>query len=163
MQIKNNYIFHCNQIGYRNSPRLTHLLFADDSFFFCRDSKQEYNNILEILYVYGGCSGQQINMNKTAIFFSKLTLEEKREHIKQALGLSEIKQYEKYLGLPSFVGRRKKESQFQLYKGEGLEETTRLGGKIAITSRERDPDQSSSASNTHLHHELLQTPPRHMQ
>ena len=32
------------------------------------------------------------------------------DHIKQALGVPEIKQYEKYLGLPSFVGRRKKAS-----------------------------------------------------
>ena len=94
----------------RNSPRLTHLLFADDSLLFCRATEQECNNILEILDVCGNCSGQQINQNKTTIFFSKLTSEETREHIKQALGVSEIKQYEKYLGLPSFVGRRKKAS-----------------------------------------------------
>ena len=33
-----------------------------------------------------------------------------RNHIKQALGVPEIKQYEKYLGLTSFVGKRKKAS-----------------------------------------------------
>ena len=33
-----------------------------------------------------------------------------REHIKHALGVPEIKQYEKYLVLPFFVGRRKKDS-----------------------------------------------------
>jgi len=33
-----------------------------------------------------------------------------REHIKLALGVPEIKQYEKYLGLPSLVGRNKKAS-----------------------------------------------------
>ena len=60
--------------------------------------------------MYGSCSGQQINQNRTTIFFSKLTSEETREHIKQALGVSKIKQYERYLGLPSFVGRRKKAS-----------------------------------------------------
>ena len=92
----------------RNSPRLTHLLFADDSLLFCRAIEQECTNILEILDVYGSCSGQQINRNKTTIFFSKLTLEEIRQHLKQALGVPEIKQYEKYLGLPSFVGRKKK-------------------------------------------------------
>ena len=32
------------------------------------------------------------------------------DHIKQALGVPEVKQYKKYLGLPSFVGRRKKAS-----------------------------------------------------
>ena len=64
--------------------------------------------------MYGSCSGQQINWNKTTIFFSKLTSEEIRQHLKQALGVPEIKQYEKYLGLPSFCGE-KKESQFQFY------------------------------------------------
>ena len=60
--------------------------------------------------MYGSFSGQQINRNKTTIFFSKLTSEEIREHIKQALGVPKIKPYEKYLGLPSFVGRKKKAS-----------------------------------------------------
>ena len=60
--------------------------------------------------MYRSCSGQQINQNKTTIFFSKLISEEIRQHLKQALGVLEIKQYEKYLGLPSFVGRKKKAS-----------------------------------------------------
>ena len=60
--------------------------------------------------MYGSFSSQQINRNKTTIFFSKLTSEEIREHIKQALGVPKIKPYEKYLGLPSFVGRKKKAS-----------------------------------------------------
>ncbi|XP_050290252.1 uncharacterized protein LOC126728482 [Quercus robur] len=60
----------------RNSQRLTHLLFTDDSLLFCRATEQECNNILKILDVYGSCSGQQINRNKTTIFFSKLTSEE---------------------------------------------------------------------------------------
>ena len=94
----------------KNSPRLTHLLFADDSLLFCRATEQECTNILEILDVYRSCSGQQINQNKTTIFFSKLISEEIRQHLKQALGVPEIKQYEKYLGLPSFVGRKKKAS-----------------------------------------------------
>ena len=94
----------------RNSPKLTHLLFADDSLLFCRATEQECQKILDILEVYGGCSGQHINRNKTTIFFSKNTSEAKRDHIKQALGVPKIKQYEKYLGQPSFVGRRKQAS-----------------------------------------------------
>ena len=99
----------------RNSQRLTHLLFANDSLLFCRATEQECNNILEILDIYGSFSGQQINWNKTTIFFSKLTAEGIRQHIKQALGVPEIKQYEKYLGLPSFV-RRKKKASFNFIK-----------------------------------------------
>ena len=55
-------------------------------------------------------SGQQINRNKTTIFFSKSTDEDTRNHIKLALGVEEIRQYEKYLGLPSLVGKNKKAS-----------------------------------------------------
>ena len=33
-----------------------------------------------------------------------------QESIKQALGVPAVQQYEKYLGLPSFIGRKKKES-----------------------------------------------------
>ena len=47
---------------------------------------------------------------KTTFFFSKSTSTELREHIKVAMGVLEIKQYEKYLGLPPFVGRNKKAS-----------------------------------------------------
>lgn len=32
------------------------------------------------------------------------------DQVKDALGVQEIKQYEKYLGLPSLVGRKKKPS-----------------------------------------------------
>lgn len=65
---------------------------------------------MDIRDTYAKCPGQQINRSKTTIFFSKSTSEEIRDQIKLALGVSEIKQYEKYLGLPSLLGRNKKAS-----------------------------------------------------
>ena len=59
---------------------------------------------------YENASGQQINRTKTTLFFSKSTLEEMQTSIKNMLGVSVIQQFEKYLGLPSLVGRKKKES-----------------------------------------------------
>ena len=44
------------------------------------------------------------------MFFSKSTLEATKQDIKVAMGIQEIKQYKKYLGLPSLIGREKKES-----------------------------------------------------
>lgn len=58
---------------------------------------------------YGSCSGQQINKNKTTILVD-LHPEEKRQLIKIALGVPKIKSFEKYLGLPSLVGKKKKAS-----------------------------------------------------
>ena len=54
----------------RRGPKLTHLLFADDSLFFCRATMEECNNVLEILKEYEEASGQKMNRNKTSLFFS---------------------------------------------------------------------------------------------
>ena len=71
---------------------------------------QECGNILKILLEYEAVSGQKINREKTSLFFSKSKDEETRQEIKRVLGVQEIKFYEKYLGLPSLVGRGKKAS-----------------------------------------------------
>ena len=55
-------------------------------------------------------SSQKLNRGKTSIFFSKSTTKIVRVEIKEALGMEEIKHYDKYLGLPSLVGRHKKAS-----------------------------------------------------
>ena len=93
-----------------NSPHLTHLLFADDSLLFYKATIEECQWVLDILDVYGRCLGQQINRSKMTIFFSKSTTNDTRNQIKLALGVPEIIQYERYLGLPSLVGRNKKAS-----------------------------------------------------
>lgn len=63
-----------------------------------------------MLECYEKASGQQLNRNKTSLFFSKSTPSLITDQIKAALGVQEIKQYKKYLGLPSLVGRNKKAS-----------------------------------------------------
>ena len=49
-----------------------------------------------------------MNKAKTTLFFSRNTPESVQQEIKVMLGVLAIKHYEKYLGLPSFVGRQKK-------------------------------------------------------
>ena len=88
---------------------------------------------MNILETYGRCSGQQINKAKTTIFFSKSTPEEVKHHIKSALDVSVILQYEKYLGLPSLVGKNKKAS-FNYIK-ESLEKNSRVEGEAIVSSR----------------------------
>ena len=59
-----------------NGPRITHLLFADDSLIFCSAREEECQSLLAVLAKYERASRQQINRTKTIIFFSKLTNED---------------------------------------------------------------------------------------
>ena len=94
----------------KDGPRVSHLFFADDNLLFCRANDHESGAILEVLDKYEQASSQQINRDKTQIFFSTNTERSIQESIKALLGVLAITQYEKYLGLPSFVGRAKKQS-----------------------------------------------------
>ena len=71
----------------RRDPKLTHLLFADDSLLFCKATMEECGKVLEILNMYEGSSGQKVNRSKTSIFFSKSTSAEMQSSIKEALGV----------------------------------------------------------------------------
>ena len=51
-----------------------------------------------------------MNRDKTTVFFGKATMEERRRELVEFLGVNEVREYEKYLGLPAVVGRNKKES-----------------------------------------------------
>ena len=66
--------------------------------------------MLEILATYESGSGQQINRSKTFLFFSKSTSKEEKREIKEAFGVLKILHYDKYLGLPSLIGKHKKAS-----------------------------------------------------
>ena len=94
----------------QNGPKITHLLFVDDSLIFCRAKESECQSLLQVLATYERASGQQINRAKTTLFFSKSTLGDMQNLIKDMLGVTVIQHYEKCLGLPSLVGKNKKES-----------------------------------------------------
>jgi len=82
--------------------------FAKDCLLFCRANLAECEKLQQLLEWYEGASGQQVNKNKTILFFSRNTPIETQQEIMVLLGVPAIKHYDKYLGLPSFVGRQKK-------------------------------------------------------
>ena len=61
-----------------------------------------------MLRVYEGALGQQLNRTKTSLFFSSNNFIDIQEVIKESFRAQVIKHHEKYLGLPSLVGRNKK-------------------------------------------------------
>ena len=60
--------------------------------------------------VYEKVSGQQINTEKIDLFFSKSMTESTKNSIKDLLCISEIKQYKKYLRLPTVVVKNRRAS-----------------------------------------------------
>ncbi|XP_050260094.1 uncharacterized protein LOC126705233 [Quercus robur] len=95
---------------YKNGPKISHLFFADDTVLFCQATKRDLDVIQSILVLYEKASGQKLNREKTSVFFSKATPTERKIEIINELGVSEVREYEKYLGLPAVVGRNKKAS-----------------------------------------------------
>lgn len=87
--------------------KLSHLLFTNDSLLFCRVNFLEWANIHHLLHLCECASSQKLNVEKTAIFFSRNTKREFKDHICSIVGQSAISSYERYLGLPALVGRSK--------------------------------------------------------
>uniref|UniRef100_A0A803NXV2 Reverse transcriptase domain-containing protein n=1 Tax=Cannabis sativa TaxID=3483 RepID=A0A803NXV2_CANSA len=96
--------FRCSRSG----PRVSHLFFADDSLIFGRANGREAESIRRILQCYEYASGQQVNFDKSAITFSPNVLPADRTSVLGILGLGSVATHDKYLGLPTVIGRNKK-------------------------------------------------------
>lgn len=92
----------------RRGPQISHLLFADDCILFGEATERGITTFEQILQEYEECSGQCINYEKSAMFFSSNTLEIVRANISNRLGVKRSNNCENYLGLPNMVGRRKR-------------------------------------------------------
>jgi hypothetical protein len=86
---------------------VNHLLFADDSLMFFQASSVGALALKDVLDKYCNSSGQRINMGKIFYFLSKGCPEGVREVIKNTLEVQRETLKEKYLGMPSDVGKEK--------------------------------------------------------
>lgn len=91
----------------RGAPRVTHMLFADDTYIFCKAKESEAEHVLDLLNSFEEASGQKINANKSSILFSRYTDHGIREVICNLMGVQEADAGTKYLGLPNLKGRNK--------------------------------------------------------
>ncbi|KAK6122599.1 hypothetical protein DH2020_043656 [Rehmannia glutinosa] len=95
----------------RGAPKISHLLFADDSIIFSKASLVDAHAIKYVLDHYAMASGQQINFAKSLVTFSPNVDSLTKEAICSTLGLSYSSSlFQKYLGLPAIVGRNKKQT-----------------------------------------------------
>jgi hypothetical protein len=89
------------------APEITHLLFADDSLLFCRANEEETHQIKAIITSYQQVSGQLVNYSKSEIIFSKKVQPTSKNAILNILPMPMVDHFNKYLGLPTHIGRSK--------------------------------------------------------
>lgn len=83
------------------------MLFADDSYFYCKAEVREASRVLELLSIYEKASGQPVNRGKSTVFFSSNVIPYNKERICQVLQIPEAGHSSKYMGLPNIIGRNK--------------------------------------------------------
>lgn len=80
----NNYIskgwLHGCKVA-KGAPLISHMLFADDSYLYCKVTTTETSKVCQLLHTFEAASGQQVNRQKSTIFFSKNTDEVTRTEV----------------------------------------------------------------------------------
>lgn len=91
----------------RKAPVISHMLFTNDSYVYCKATPNEGLKVLELLNIYKAASGQKVNTAKSSIFFSSNIIQYNRDDVCSTLSIMEEDARRKYLGLPNILGRNK--------------------------------------------------------
>lgn len=84
-----------------------HMLFADDSYIYCRAIKEESEHMLELLHKFENASSQKVNLAKSTVFFNPNVTNAYKNEIYDILHMQEAGERSKYLGFPNMLCRNK--------------------------------------------------------
>lgn len=99
----------------RHSPRINHLLFADDTIFFLKTDPGSVESLVNTLHKYETASGQMINANKSSISFSSKTPQKTRSRVINHLGISRREAWGSTLVYPNISEEERKTSSRVLW------------------------------------------------
>lgn len=92
----------------RDAPIISHLFIADDAYLFFLATVEECVQVKTILQLYHQAFGQVVNFSKSAISFSSSVSVRLRQCLCNEICVNEAAEEGSYLGMPMFVGRKKK-------------------------------------------------------
>ncbi|KAL5546786.1 hypothetical protein UlMin_006473 [Ulmus minor] len=107
-KMENDNKLHGLNFGWR-ALTLSHLLFANDSFIFMDANEEDAKVLCDVLKFYGDASGQLVNFDKSEVCFGKHVPNCIRNEVADFLQVNQVDCHEKYLGLPTFADRCKKD------------------------------------------------------
>ncbi|KAL0336264.1 UNVERIFIED_CONTAM: putative mitochondrial protein [Sesamum radiatum] len=87
------------------APKISHLLFADDTLLFCKVKGEKIEEIQHILTIYERASRQVVNFSKSNMVMSGRIGEEEKQRLANRLGVRVASAHDRYLGLPAVAGR----------------------------------------------------------
>ena len=91
----------------RANPSVSHILFVDDSLFFCKVEPRECEEVMKVVRKYGKASGQCSNFDKFSLLFRKRITVNDRQQIKNTLGIQNEGGMVSYLGIPEDISGSK--------------------------------------------------------
>ncbi|KAL0448005.1 UNVERIFIED_CONTAM: putative mitochondrial protein [Sesamum latifolium] len=90
------------------APKISHLLFADDTMIFCLANPTTVKHVRRTLETYKKVPDQEINLSKSSAAFSRNTLADTRALLAAELCIRLENKHEVYLGLPAIAFRSKR-------------------------------------------------------
>ncbi|KAL8121460.1 hypothetical protein AgCh_018259 [Apium graveolens] len=91
----------------QKAPHISHILFADDCYFFCKASIESANQVMTMPQVFEQASGQKVNVDKSSVFFNRNTGSDLKQELCNKLHFNEANENISYLGIPSLITRSK--------------------------------------------------------
>ena len=83
------------------------MFFTDDSYSYFKANVEKAQNVLNMLKIFEGATGQKINTSKSSGFFNTNMGNSSKTLICDTLRMQEADDRSTYLGLPNILGRNK--------------------------------------------------------